>query len=477
MQIFFGIYVRLMFEFVSIPMFVFYWFAQWFVSADERPRMWRRAVKTNNSLLLRIAGIRLVLHDIPARLKQPSIIVSNHPTFMDGFIHFSLFGPDVIPMTGPAHYFTFPFDQVFIRMGAIHVARDADEEQRFPESYSRKTSVTRMIECLRAGLHVLIFPEGHIERTKRLYYVHTGAARAAIQSHSPVAVFGIIGAEHVMGSGVRLRPGTLHIHFGGYVQPMHVSHKLPFRSAVKAMRREIELAFIRVLPRRYLPSYIKHDVSKTIAAFFDIDNTLYSGVFAKDVVMQAMKERLIPRRRACYVLWLLALDTLRIIPHEALMARAHRVVAHYTPAFIAQYARSYFLTHGVHKLFEPALSLLKNHAERGHHIVLVTESLDVFAHIFAHHLKAEAGFGTTLRLVHHKYTGDIDRLLYGPEKAHVVHTYAHEHSIDLSQSYAYGDSYSTDAPMMRAVGHAIAIRPTHRLARYARRHGWPIIVN
>ena len=46
--------------------------------------------------------------------------------------------------------------------------------------------------------------------------------------------------------------------------------------------------------------------------------------------------------------------------------------------------------------------------------------------------------------------------------------------IDLGASYAYSDSES-DLPMLRLVGHPVAVNPDAELARVARAEGWQIL--
>jgi hypothetical protein len=55
-----------------------------------------------------------------------------------------------------------------------------------------------------------------------------------------------------------------------------------------------------------------------------------------------------------------------------------------------------------------------------------------------------------------------------------MYTLAGREGIDLSESYAYTDSV-TDEPMLRAVGHPVAVNPDRDLARVAREEGWPIL--
>jgi phosphoserine phosphatase len=46
--------------------------------------------------------------------------------------------------------------------------------------------------------------------------------------------------------------------------------------------------------------------------------------------------------------------------------------------------------------------------------------------------------------------------------------------IDLAESWAYSDSAS-DLPMLRAVGHPVAVNPDTELARVAREEGWDVM--
>ena len=51
---------------------------------------------------------------------------------------------------------------------------------------------------------------------------------------------------------------------------------------------------------------------------------------------------------------------------------------------------------------------------------------------------------------------------------------AEREGIDLAASYAYSDSES-DLPMLRAVGHPVAVNPDAELARVAREEGWEVL--
>ena len=52
--------------------------------------------------------------------------------------------------------------------------------------------------------------------------------------------------------------------------------------------------------------------------------------------------------------------------------------------------------------------------------------------------------------------------------------FATEHDIDLGASWAYSDSVS-DLPMLRAVGHPVAVNPDAELAEIAAAKGWRVM--
>jgi len=58
-------------------------------------------------------------------------------------------------------------------------------------------------------------------------------------------------------------------------------------------------------------------------------------------------------------------------------------------------------------------------------------------------------------------------------KADAIRSLAEDRGIDLESSYAYSDS-STDLPMLRTVGHPVAVNPDRELRKEAETQGWDI---
>ena len=73
------------------------------------------------------------------------------------------------------------------------------------------------------------------------------------------------------------------------------------------------------------------------------------------------------------------------------------------------------------------------------------------------------------------YTGrPAGPFTYREGKAEAIRELAEREGIDLAESYAYSDSES-DLPMLRAVGHPVAVNPDSALEKIARAEGWRIM--
>ena len=72
-----------------------------------------------------------------------------------------------------------------------------------------------------------------------------------------------------------------------------------------------------------------------------------------------------------------------------------------------------------------------------------------------------------------RYTGSLEFYAYGEQKAQAIRDLAERHDLDLEASYAYSDSI-TDAPMLAAVGHPVAVNADRELRRLAEERGWDV---
>ena len=125
------------------------------------------------------------------------------------------------------------------------------------------------------------------------------------------------------------------------------------------------------------------------------------------------------------------------------------------------------------RLAPAAVRALREHRAAGHRIVLVTGAITPLtrpiAPLFDEIVAAELALDASGRC-----TGMLERPpLVGESRAAWLHHRAVEEGWDLSASYAYADSAS-DLPLLRAVGHPVAIDPDVVLSRVARKERWPV---
>ncbi|NWF68754.1 MAG: HAD-IB family hydrolase [Chloroflexi bacterium] len=119
---------------------------------------------------------------------------------------------------------------------------------------------------------------------------------------------------------------------------------------------------------------------------------------------------------------------------------------------------------------------LKQHKRDGDQVVLVSGVFDEGVKAFAKHLGADEGLGTGLAYVNGLCVGRISGAsCAGERKLDFIQAYLRANGgAELSESYAYADSYS-DAAMLGAVGHPVATYPEDELRALALKRGWTVL--
>ncbi|KAE8763884.1 HAD-IB family hydrolase [Georgenia thermotolerans] len=125
-------------------------------------------------------------------------------------------------------------------------------------------------------------------------------------------------------------------------------------------------------------------------------------------------------------------------------------------------------------LLQEALRRVAAHRAAGHRTVLLTGEIDVFveplAPLFDHIEAGKMEVGPDGRWTGHLAASP----LVGEARAAWLRRYAREEGLDLSASYAYGDSYA-DRSWLEVVGHPHAVNPDASLYRYAKSRRWPVL--
>lgn len=129
----------------------------------------------------------------------------------------------------------------------------------------------------------------------------------------------------------------------------------------------------------------------------------------------------------------------------------------------------------VNRLSAAGCAQIARHRAAGHHVVLVTGSLELLARPLARALGIEQVLATALAQAGGRLTGALaGPHPYAEGKRLVMEHHAMRHGLDPAASYAYADS-AADLPLLLAVGRPHAVNPSLRLRRVARQRGWPVL--
>lgn len=128
------------------------------------------------------------------------------------------------------------------------------------------------------------------------------------------------------------------------------------------------------------------------------------------------------------------------------------------------------------RIYPQMLELAYDHQDEGRRVYIVTAAAQELAESLARVLAFDGGLGSRFSEVRDGvYTGAATGLfVYREGKAEAIADLARRERIDLAASYAYSDSES-DLPMLRLVGHPVAVNPDPELARVARAEGWEVL--
>ena len=125
------------------------------------------------------------------------------------------------------------------------------------------------------------------------------------------------------------------------------------------------------------------------------------------------------------------------------------------------------------RVYPQMLDEVHAHQDAGRATFIVSAAGNGVVASLAQVLGMEGGIGTRYEVDGEgNFTGRFDGpFVYGSGKVEAMQAFAAEHDVDLSASYAYSDSLS-DLPMLRAVGHPVAVNPDPQLTEIARQEGW-----
>jgi HAD superfamily hydrolase (TIGR01490 family) len=211
------------------------------------------------------------------------------------------------------------------------------------------------------------------------------------------------------------------------------------------------------------------------AAFFDLDKTLMAGSSGMQFARVATRHGAVGRRQLAS--W--AVEHLRYRLRGTTDARTGEVLRVARELIAGVPARSLermnpeVMAAILPRVYPQMLDEVYAHQDAGRATFIVSAAGNGVVEPLADVLGMDGGIGTSYEIdAEGAFTGRFDGpFVYGPGKVEAIEAFAAERGIDLADSYAYSDSLS-DLPMLRAVGHPVAVNPDPALAEIAREEGW-----
>ena len=213
------------------------------------------------------------------------------------------------------------------------------------------------------------------------------------------------------------------------------------------------------------------------AAFFDLDKTLMEGSSAIHFGRAAYSAGLISKRQLARDAWANVQFRLRGSTDETTQALWDRILESIAGTRVRDLARlaPQILAGLLPRLYPRMLETAWGHQDAGRPVYIVTAASQELSELLATVLGFDGGIGVRSEIRDGVYTGRPDGpFTYREGKAEAIRQVAASEGLDLAESYAYSDSES-DLPMLRAVGHPVAVNPDAELRAQAREAGWEVV--
>ncbi|MDF1617698.1 HAD family hydrolase [Petrocella sp. FN5] len=204
-----------------------------------------------------------------------------------------------------------------------------------------------------------------------------------------------------------------------------------------------------------------------IAAFFDIDGTLYREGMITAIFKKMIKSDIISSEvwykelREKYNRW-----DKRIGNYDDYLVRMAEIYIeairglHRTQV---EFIASKVIEQNGDRVYTYTRDRIKWHKNQGHQIITISGSPFELVREISEKFKFDHYVGSVYEMDdEHYYTGEVRPMWDSQNKKVALKHLVSEYDIDLSQSYAYGDT-AGDFEMLKSVGHPVAMNPTKEL--------------
>jgi len=211
------------------------------------------------------------------------------------------------------------------------------------------------------------------------------------------------------------------------------------------------------------------------AAFFDLDRTLLpraSGPALSQALREVgvLSESRIPGEGLLFGIFDLIGETR---PSMMLARQGVRFSEGWDAELVAE-AGEIAASRLVAEVLPYARTEMEMHRNQGRKLVIATTSPDDMVRPLADALGFDDIVATHYARTDGVFVGEVDgHYVWGKGKLAAVQEWAEANGVDMAESYAYSDSYY-DLPLLKAVGHPVAVNPDPRLVAAATARRWSV---
>lgn len=209
---------------------------------------------------------------------------------------------------------------------------------------------------------------------------------------------------------------------------------------------------------------------KKCAAFFDIDGTISREGLIREMFKKMIKYELIDDSKwysevkPAFTKWDKRIGDYDLYLQK--MVDIYTETVKNTNSFHIAYIARKVIDQKGERVYTYSRERIKWHKEQGHIVIAISGSPIELVREMSTKYEMDDYRGTIYEVSSNGiYNGNIIPMWDSVSKSKAIYEMAEKHNIDLSKSYAYGDT-SGDFSMLKLVGFPIAINPTKELIEY-----------
>jgi len=206
------------------------------------------------------------------------------------------------------------------------------------------------------------------------------------------------------------------------------------------------------------------------AAIFDLDGTLLPGTSAeKEFIRFALKtgQQTVPKAIRAFLSWVVRIPIRGVQSNKTYFGSVEMNL-------LAETAETFCRQQLTRRIPDQAQRLITAHRTAGDCLGIVSGAPEILIAPLKDFLDLDFVVGTKLACEQGRLTGDLDGpRVSGSEKVRQSKEVARTCEFDLRESTAYGNAFD-DRFLLEEVAYPVVVNPDIRLARLARKKGWPI---